>query len=82
MDISAHELGYQYTILVTVSGTTYTIKVSPMSYVHHILWGAAYEMSIGTLDQNQLIHLQNAVLALYNYYKAERTYRGESIVGR
>ncbi len=36
-DISAHELFYKYTIPVTLSGTNYTVTVSPMSYVKGML---------------------------------------------
>lgn len=32
-DISAHELFYKYNIPITLSGTNYTVTVSPMSYV-------------------------------------------------
>lgn len=83
-DIAAHELGYQYSIPVTVSGKTYTIKVSPMSYIHYVTWRTSEELNkaMKLNDENKAVHLQNAVIALYNYYKAERTYRSDNIYGR
>lgn len=83
-DIAAHELGYQYSIPVTVSGKTYTIKVSPMSYIHYATWRTSDELNkaMKLNNENKAVHLQNAVIALYNYYKAERTYRSDNIYGR
>lgn len=78
-DISAHELGYQYEIPVN---TNYTIKVSPMSYINYILNATTEQFTNMGLTGNHPVHLQNAVLALYNYYKAERDYRGNDITNR
>ena len=83
-NISAHELGYQYTIPVTVSNTEYTIKVSPMSYINYVQSKSASDLNtaMSLNDENKAVHLQNAVLALYKYYKAERDYRGNDITNR
>ena len=64
--ISAHLLGKTYKLTVTTSNGTAKVKVSVLSYVQGILNSEAYA-------DNTVA--QNAVAAIYSYYKAAYAYK-------
>ena len=64
-DISAHELGNKYTITGKNSGQTFTVEISPLSYVKSVL-----------NDESEVVTgIKNGVISLYDYYYRTMRYR-------
>ncbi len=77
-NISAHQLGDTFTIPVTINNTSYTIVISPMSYVYAVTlltYEEDMKTSMGLDDNNELTRFKQAVVALYNYYEKTLAYR-------
>lgn len=77
-NISAHQLGDIFTIPVTINNTSYTIVISPMSYVYAVTlltYEEDMKTSMGLDDNNELTRFKQAVVALYNYYEKTLAYR-------
>ena len=65
-DISAHELGNVYTITGQNGDNTFTVKISPLSYVYGVLFKDTTEVVTG---------IKNGVISLYDYYYRTMRYR-------